>query len=350
MSQNPDLSTASTAAELPAPRERRGRGLWIGLIALAVIVSLAYFQREPLERQWQAWTGAEGDLPEPPELALPAVAGVQSDSPEGRRPAPTDPAIPEPDSQRMDADTLRERVVTDPEEAQARLERLAAARERSRQLVAERAARNAALAEAESSGEVDTPVDPAINAARRQAVPQQGGTRVVAQAPERPQLSAPDPAEAARIQERLREAARRRELAMQEPATSEEKARADGGASAEAESMPAPRDRGEIQPMPTDPSLASEAAPGAAESTAPWTPEAAEYVHAWELPLSVRRNMPALALNIHVFAERPEDRFVLINGERFVAGDELVEGARLVDIRREGAVVDFRDYRFLLEP
>ena len=34
-----------------------------------------------------------------------------------------------------------------------------------------------------------------------------------------------------------------------------------------------------------------------------------------------------------------EDRFVLINGERFVTGDDLADGARLVDIRRGGVPV-----------
>lgn len=76
----------------------------------------------------------------------------------------------------------------------------------------------------------------------------------------------------------------------------------------------------------------------------------AEYVRAWELPLAVRREMPDLDLSIHVFAPEEEKRFVLINGERRIAGDELGDGVRLVEIRREGALIDFRDHRFLLEP
>ena len=88
------------------------------------------------------------------------------------------------------------------------------------------------------------------------------------------------------------------------------------------------------------------------ETTAdePWRSQAAEYVRAWELPLSVRRELPDLKLTIHVFSPQKEGRFVLINGERYVPGDALGGGAELVDIRREGAVVDFREHRFLLEP
>lgn len=77
--------------------------------------------------------------------------------------------------------------------------------------------------------------------------------------------------------------------------------------------------------------------------------EVAEYVRAWELPLSVRRSLPDLTLTIHVYSPDEAERFVLINGERHVAGDEI-DGARIVDIRREGAIVDFRSHRFLLEP
>ncbi|NEZ03971.1 general secretion pathway protein GspB [Wenzhouxiangella sp. XN201] len=74
----------------------------------------------------------------------------------------------------------------------------------------------------------------------------------------------------------------------------------------------------------------------------------AGYVEAWDLPLSVRRSLPELVLNIHVYSQRPSDRFVLINGERYVEGDAVGDGVDLVEIRREGAVVDFRSHRFLL--
>ncbi|MGY6587268.1 MAG: general secretion pathway protein GspB [Wenzhouxiangella sp.] len=76
----------------------------------------------------------------------------------------------------------------------------------------------------------------------------------------------------------------------------------------------------------------------------------AEYLRSWELPLSVRRNLPAMTLNIHVFSPEPDRRFVLVNGERYVPGDLVADGVRLVDIRREGAILDFREHRFLLEP
>lgn len=82
----------------------------------------------------------------------------------------------------------------------------------------------------------------------------------------------------------------------------------------------------------------------------PWRSDVPEYVRAWELPLSVRRSLPDLSLSIHVFAPEARDRFVLINGERYRPGDRIDGDTRLVDIRREGAIVDFREHRFLIEP
>lgn len=81
----------------------------------------------------------------------------------------------------------------------------------------------------------------------------------------------------------------------------------------------------------------------------PLNADVAEYVRVWELPLAVRRSLPELNLSIHVFSPREEERFVLVNGERYMAGDTIGQGVRLVDIRREGAIVDFRSHRFLLE-
>ncbi|MFW5815755.1 MAG: general secretion pathway protein GspB, partial [Wenzhouxiangella sp.] len=83
---------------------------------------------------------------------------------------------------------------------------------------------------------------------------------------------------------------------------------------------------------------------------AEWSPDRAEHLEVWELPLSVRRELPDLNLSIHVFSAEPAERFVLINGERRAEGADLGEGARLAEITRLGAVVDFRDYRFLLKP
>lgn len=105
-----------------------------------------------------------------------------------------------------------------------------------------------------------------------------------------------------------------------------------------------------VTPAPAPDTASASVVPPAEEPLEAWAPERREFLRQWELPLSVRRDLPDLRLNIHVFSAQPQDRFVLINGERRIEGDDLGRGVSLVEIRREGALVRFRDYSFLLEP
>lgn len=68
----------------------------------------------------------------------------------------------------------------------------------------------------------------------------------------------------------------------------------------------------------------------------------------WELPQNVRDGMPELRVSVMVYAENPEDRFLLINGRRMVE-KEAMQGLVLEEIRRDGAVFRYRNYRFLLK-
>ena len=56
-----------------------------------------------------------------------------------------------------------------------------------------------------------------------------------------------------------------------------------------------------------------------------------------------------MRINVLVYAENPEDRFLLINGQRLVEKEELADGVVLDEIRRDGAVFLFRNYRFLVK-
>lgn len=69
----------------------------------------------------------------------------------------------------------------------------------------------------------------------------------------------------------------------------------------------------------------------------------------WELPQSVRDGLPEIRISVLVYAEKPENRFALINGQRMVESDELSSGVVLHEIRREGAVFTYRKYRFLVK-
>jgi general secretion pathway protein B len=58
--------------------------------------------------------------------------------------------------------------------------------------------------------------------------------------------------------------------------------------------------------------------------------------------------VPPLRLELHAFGAQPRDRFVFINGRKYVEGDRLVEGPMLVAIEPAGAVLTHAGRRFIL--
>jgi len=58
--------------------------------------------------------------------------------------------------------------------------------------------------------------------------------------------------------------------------------------------------------------------------------------------------VPPLRLELHAFSAQPRDRFVFINGRKYVEGDRLVEGPLLVEIEPTGAVLTHAGRRFIL--
>ena len=58
--------------------------------------------------------------------------------------------------------------------------------------------------------------------------------------------------------------------------------------------------------------------------------------------------LPQLRLDLHVFAARPQDRFVMINMHKLREGDTLPDGVHLDSITPEGAVLSYNGSKFLL--
>jgi general secretion pathway protein B len=67
----------------------------------------------------------------------------------------------------------------------------------------------------------------------------------------------------------------------------------------------------------------------------------------WDLPYSIRKDIPELALTMHVYADQAADRFVVIKGERQVEGDDLGDGVMLREITPDGMVLEFKGQRFI---
>lgn len=68
----------------------------------------------------------------------------------------------------------------------------------------------------------------------------------------------------------------------------------------------------------------------------------------WQLEQGLRNELPEFKITVLVFAEAPEDRFLLMNGERLREQDELESGITLEEIRRDGAIFSYRSRRFLV--
>jgi general secretion pathway protein B len=58
--------------------------------------------------------------------------------------------------------------------------------------------------------------------------------------------------------------------------------------------------------------------------------------------------LPQLRLDLHAYAARPEDRFVLINMKKVREGDSLPEGVKVESITPDGVILSHNGTRFLL--
>lgn len=73
-----------------------------------------------------------------------------------------------------------------------------------------------------------------------------------------------------------------------------------------------------------------------------------KYLYVYQLPFSVRKDIPKIKLNIHVYDEQAENRIAIINGVRFAIGD-LIDNVVLVkDILQEGVLLEFNEHEYLV--
>ena len=93
-------------------------------------------------------------------------------------------------------------------------------------------------------------------------------------------------------------------------------------------------------------SVASPAAP--AEPVRQSVAEVPELsIHTWQQGSAAVQQLGAgLSLDVHVFAEQPAQRFVLINMTRYREGDRLKEGAVLERITTQGVVMSYQGELF----
>lgn len=66
------------------------------------------------------------------------------------------------------------------------------------------------------------------------------------------------------------------------------------------------------------------------------------------LPAQATAGLPALNLDLHIYASNAAQRAVFINGRRYREGESLPDGVEVLEITPEGAVLSHRGQRFLL--
>jgi general secretion pathway protein B len=65
-----------------------------------------------------------------------------------------------------------------------------------------------------------------------------------------------------------------------------------------------------------------------------------------ELPAHVAQNLPPRNILVHVYNERPEKRFVILNSQRQKQGDTTKDGFVIEEIQPDGVVLRFSGERF----
>ena len=65
-----------------------------------------------------------------------------------------------------------------------------------------------------------------------------------------------------------------------------------------------------------------------------------------ELPLDFRRKVPEININVYVYSEDVDERFVVVNMVKYTAGSMIAENMELKEILNDSLVVEYRDKTF----
>lgn len=121
-------------------------------------------------------------------------------------------------------------------------------------------------------------------------------------------------------------------------------------------------------PPPASPGVASEPPPGPAAVTRARGPGTVTYQSLEDIDprqasgnatstdqglpkldeMPAQGGLPDLQLQLHVYSNKPQDRFVFINGQKYRDGDTLKEGPLVEQITSEGVVLSSNGHRFVL--
>jgi len=94
--------------------------------------------------------------------------------------------------------------------------------------------------------------------------------------------------------------------------------------------------------------------PPAVESATPTEPltsaaSSADLQTWYELPAEIRNSLTLPRLDLHVYSEEPQNRFIMVSLRKFREGERLESGMLLEEILPDGMVMSYRGERFLVE-
>jgi general secretion pathway protein B len=64
---------------------------------------------------------------------------------------------------------------------------------------------------------------------------------------------------------------------------------------------------------------------------------------------ATKNTIPPLHMDLHVYAQDPRRRFVLVNGKRLSESQSLPEGVKVDSITTDGAILSYRGVQFMME-
>jgi general secretion pathway protein B len=64
------------------------------------------------------------------------------------------------------------------------------------------------------------------------------------------------------------------------------------------------------------------------------------------MPPDFRAKVPAFRINVHAYSKVPAERFAIIDMKKYLAGDRIAGGPKLLEIRPESLVMDLDGTRF----
>ncbi len=96
--------------------------------------------------------------------------------------------------------------------------------------------------------------------------------------------------------------------------------------------------------------VAAQAGPGLnVEKKLPAAPESKTVPFLSELPAEFRHTVPEMKVNVFVYSEQPEQRFVMVDMVKYTTGERIKESIILKEIRPDSFVVEYNNRTFRIK-